>query len=304
LFIGVCIPGENAVKTLSLCHKGKLIDNITYNLEGTPCDRAFRDGNGLYFEKVCQRFPKDSLLQEMSIEGYIGVPLHDSEKNNLGIMVALFRNKIENGKSKESLIQFFASRAETELERTNIEMSLKKSEEMWRSLVANVPGYITVIDCNYCIKYLNRVDKGYTVNDFIGRKVTDTMTSETAALAIQAYKKVIETKKPQIYENKYNEKGKPRWFNNLVGPIQINNKIESLIIVSTDITKQKENEMKLSEYHKNLEKLVNKRTEELLQKNVELEEKNKELLHYNELFVGREFRIKELRDEIKRLKNE
>lgn len=48
----------------------------------------------------------------------------------------------------------------------------------------------------------------------------------------------------------------------------------------------------------NLEKQVEERTHELLQKNVEMEQNLKELERMNELFVGREFRIRELKDKI------
>lgn len=48
----------------------------------------------------------------------------------------------------------------------------------------------------------------------------------------------------------------------------------------------------------NLEKLVEERTYELLQKNEEMEQNLKKLERMNELFVGREFRIRELKDKI------
>lgn len=51
----------------------------------------------------------------------------------------------------------------------------------------------------------------------------------------------------------------------------------------------------LKQYREKLEELVKQRTEAL-------EEKNAELQKYNKLFIGREFRIKELRDEVKELK--
>jgi len=54
-------------------------------------------------------------------------------------------------------------------------------------------------------------------------------------------------------------------------------------------------EEELKKYRDNLEELVKMRT-------TELEEKNLDLEKFNELFVGREFRIKELREEIKELK--
>jgi nitrate/nitrite-specific signal transduction histidine kinase len=59
------------------------------------------------------------------------------------------------------------------------------------------------------------------------------------------------------------------------------------------------NEMveKLNQHRDHLEELVKERT-------VELEEKNKELERFNKLFVGRELRIGELKEEIKGLKEE
>jgi PAS domain S-box-containing protein len=71
--------------------------------------------------------------------------------------------------------------------------------------------------------------------------------------------------------------------------------------VSIDITKIKEIENELKKHHEYLEEIVNERTKELVDKNEELEVKNKELEKYQELFIGREFRIKELKDKIKEL---
>jgi len=58
---------------------------------------------------------------------------------------------------------------------------------------------------------------------------------------------------------------------------------------------KKKAEGKLEEYRKNLEKMVNERTAELKEKNMTLE-------RYNKAFIGREFRIKELRDQVAKLK--
>ena len=58
---------------------------------------------------------------------------------------------------------------------------------------------------------------------------------------------------------------------------------------------KKAGESKLEKTLKNMERDVTKRTQEL-------ETKNKELERYNNLFIDREFRIKELREEVKLLK--
>ena len=71
-------------------------------------------------------------------------------------------------------------------------------------------------------------------------------------------------------------------------------KVVSMIGTVQDITNRKMVEAELLEYREHLEKMVKERT-------IDLEDKNKELERLNNLFVGREFRIKELRDKIKEL---
>ena len=64
---------------------------------------------------------------------------------------------------------------------------------------------------------------------------------------------------------------------------------------SMDITEQNKNLAELNKYKSHLEEIVNERT-------LEIGSKNEQLERMNNLFVGREFRIKELRDEVKILK--
>ncbi len=63
-----------------------------------------------------------------------------------------------------------------------------------------------------------------------------------------------------------------------------------------NISERKLIELELKKYKDSLEEIVHARTHEL-------EEKNKELERYNNLFVGREFRIKELKDKLKELES-
>jgi PAS domain S-box-containing protein len=71
-----------------------------------------------------------------------------------------------------------------------------------------------------------------------------------------------------------------------------------------DITKRKLAEQELDKYHNHLEELIDGRTLELEISNAELLDKNKKLEHYNDLFVGREFRIKELREQVEAMEKE
>ena len=73
--------------------------------------------------------------------------------------------------------------------------------------------------------------------------------------------------------------------------------IISMIGTIQDITKRKMVEIELLEYREKLEVLVKERTDDL-------EEKNEELERLNKLFTGREYRIQELKDKIKGLEEQ
>ena len=68
----------------------------------------------------------------------------------------------------------------------------------------------------------------------------------------------------------------------------------SKLEIFRDITELKQAEKELTRHRHSLEKLVEERT-------LELEEKIAELEHMNDVFVGREFRVKELRDRVNEL---
>jgi len=73
-----------------------------------------------------------------------------------------------------------------------------------------------------------------------------------------------------------------------------NDEVVRVTSIVRDITEQKQNEAELEKYQKHLETLVKKQTNKL-------GEKVRELERMNDLFVGREFRIKELRDKVEEL---
>lgn len=117
-------------------------------------------------------------------------------------------------------------------------------------------------------------------------------------------------------------KGNKIWIRTTAEAEKENGKIVCVVGNIMDISEQKQITIVLEKHRNNLENLVKEQTEKLeertqiLEKSqqslvflledmnetkMELEKKNKELEEYNEMFVDKEFRIKELRDRVKEL---
>ena len=87
----------------------------------------------------------------------------------------------------------------------------------------------------------------------------------------------------------------------ITGIYDVNGDVTGYLFFCSDITEKKRVDQELLKHRQHLEQLVMQRTAELENLNKELQKKNDDLEHFNDLFVGREFRIKELRDELKTL---
>lgn len=112
--------------TLSLVDHGEIAENFTYSLEHTPCADVSDDSLCVYPENICSFYPKDQLLVDMKIEGYIGTPLHDSQNNVMGIVVALYEKKINDPELVTSLFELFTGRISAEIERMEHQDALTK----------------------------------------------------------------------------------------------------------------------------------------------------------------------------------
>jgi PAS domain S-box-containing protein len=107
----------------------------------------------------------------------------------------------------------------------------------------------------------------------------------------------MKSDKMQVFETKHQKK------DGTIFPVEISSSHvtyqgkEAVLSVARDITQRFKAEEELRKYRQHLEELVQERTKEL-------EKTNKQLQEFNQIFVGREFRIKELRDRVKELEEE
>ena len=118
---------ENDISTtIAVARDGILSENFEYSLKDTPCEDVAKNSICSYEDNVAETFSKDKLLIDMKIKGYVGSPLHDSNKKVIGIMVALSTKPIDNSDSILSIMQVVSGRIAAELDRIDKEHELRK----------------------------------------------------------------------------------------------------------------------------------------------------------------------------------
>jgi PAS domain S-box-containing protein len=117
-FIGVSDPSHpNTIRTLTVCKDGKLVGNFSYDLAHTPCENVVRNGFCFYPSGVQQSFPLDTMLVELGIESYMGIPLFSGAGKPLGLIVLVNDRRFPLPDQAKTILEVIAARAGAELER-------------------------------------------------------------------------------------------------------------------------------------------------------------------------------------------
>ena len=83
-FVAEFAGAPTRVRTLAYWGRGRIQENLEFELAGTPCEDVVRGGLCHHPQEVRERFPGDRLLFDLGIESYLGVPLLDGDGRVLG----------------------------------------------------------------------------------------------------------------------------------------------------------------------------------------------------------------------------
>lgn len=182
-FIGLLDKHKpNKINTVSLCIHGEIVDNMSYELEHTPCDHVISghcDSIQAFSSDIQQLFPKDTMLLEMAAESYVGAPLVASNGKPIGLIVVMDNKPMVNSKLVATILQIFATRAIAELERIKAEEALRHSQKMdalgkltggiahdYNNMLGVVLGYTELLLSNLdikdqpkLVKYVNEINR-------------------------------------------------------------------------------------------------------------------------------------------------
>jgi len=170
------------------------------------------------------------------------------------------------------------------------DIRLRESEEKYRSYVDNAPDGIFITDEEGNYLEVNEAAcwiTGYSREELLSMSIPDIMPPGMEISGLERFNRLKE-EGTSIGEGAYLHKnGEIRYW--AISAVKL--QAHRFMGFTSDITEEHRNREELLKYREKLEELVNERTKELRERVTELE-------RFHDAMVGREIRIKELRDEV------
>ena len=142
-FVGQLGLDGASMDIVSVFGDGKRATPFSYCLAGTPCAQVIANRVYAHSKDVVRLFPEDTLLAEMGIHAYVGVPLRDADGRSIGILVGLFRRDLDDADFAESVLLFFAPRVALEIQQARSESVLRQRDEaLHRLMDSNMVGFV------------------------------------------------------------------------------------------------------------------------------------------------------------------
>lgn len=281
----VCIDrltgDSKSARTLAVFHDGHFNDNETYTLADTPCGKVVEESLCIFKSRVTQLFPRDSVLQDLKAESYAGTILKDSRGSAVGLIAVIGRTPVADASRIQAILSLVAIRAAGELERMRTEEELEASEKKFRSFVENASDVIYTLDEKGYFTYLSpnwSKILGHDASRSLGCHYSEFVHPEDVA----DYERVllsVFSRSPVSRSTEYRVRHSDtswRWHASTVTVFTDESGKQIFLGISHDITEKKFTEK-------------------------ELAQKMAELKRWNEITLGREQRIMELKKEVNTL---
>lgn len=112
--------------TITLYVNGQLQDNFAYYLPGVPCHRVMVEQECVVHEGAAIMLPRESNGALNWVNGYVGRRLDNSHGQPMGLIGVMFKKPLNDVDIVRNVLQLFAARAASELERQHDEVRIRQ----------------------------------------------------------------------------------------------------------------------------------------------------------------------------------
>ncbi len=277
-FIGLLDEDQaDYVNTVSVCAHGKIVDNISYSLSGTPCAGVVGHKTCMHSEGVQAEFPQDRLLVEMGVDSYIGTPLFNSHGHPMGLVVVLHSAPMQHIKQHAKVLEIFAARAGAEIERIHAEKDLRSAQQRLALHVTQTPLGVIEWNTDFEVTEWNPAAEkifGFRRAEALGRHAIELVVPPEAVPHVDNIWQALLANRGGTRSTNKNITRDGRiitceWYNT---PLVIENgKVIGVTSTVADVSDREQAQSELTRHRDHLEEMVQSRTAELTAVNSELE---------------------------------
>ena len=150
---------------------------------------------------------------------------------------------------------------------------LIESEQKYRLLLQNCPDFVTIVDRDGIIQFINRVLPGLSIEKVPGQSIYKYQTPDSRVLHRKLLKQAFKTGQMKELEGTgTGPNDSIAWYQTRIVPIKDDGgQVTSAMLISTDITECKRMEEDLRRHRDHLEETVKERTAELVRANEQLQ---------------------------------
>ncbi|MGZ8221663.1 MAG: PAS domain S-box protein [Methylobacter sp.] len=236
-------------ETVAIYAKGDVLPNMQYSLEHTPCENVMAGGLCCYLADVRQQFPKDTLLADMQVECYVGLPLWDSTGKVIGLIAVMDGKPMHDELAVTSILQLVAISAAAELERRQSELAISESRQFLNRVIDTIADPVFVKDREHRWILLNQACCdliGHPRDELLGKSDFDYFPEHEAQALLEADDAVFDSGLGVITEDEITGgQGIKRTISTTKTCFTDNNGQPVLVGIVRDITERKQYELSL-----------------------------------------------------------
>jgi formate hydrogenlyase transcriptional activator len=165
-------------RVLACWERDRVSENLEFDFTTSPVAEVLSSGLAHFPTGVLKRFPQAAFLAKRRIEGYMAVPVVDSQGQIPGSLSVFDERPMPAEPRRLFILRIFAARAAAEFERLRAEQRLQESEARYRDLFDNAPNAYWLVGTDGRVLSANR-----RATELLGRPLAEVVGAPTVSFA-------------------------------------------------------------------------------------------------------------------------